>query len=145
MARSPNGPCPCASGRKFKRCCLRLHQGAPAPDPEALMRSRWSAYAVGAVDYIIETTDPEGPQFRPDREIWAEEIRRFCASTRFEKLELREVGLVFGDRGEVEFFARLSRAGEDVSFCERSEFVRRAGRWFYVDGAHRPEATDPAT
>ena len=135
-ARSANAACPCGSGRKFKRCCLRLHQGAPAATPEALMRSRWSAYVVGDVDYIVATTDPEGPLWRSDRDVWAEEIARFSSSTRFEKLEIREVSPVADDRGEVTFFAKLARDGEDVSFCERSRFVRRGGRWVYADGDH---------
>lgn len=96
------------------------------------MRSRYSAYAVGDVDYIIATTAPDGPQFQADRAAWARDIAEFCAHTRFEKLEVRVVAPVVDERGEVEFFARLSRGGEDVSFAERSVFVRREGRWLYV-------------
>lgn len=99
------------------------------------MRSRFAAYAVGDVDYIIATTDPEGPQYRDDREAWAADIRRFSTTTRFEGLELRAVGPVADDRGEVTFFAKLSREGQDVSFAERSFFVRRAGRWLYTSGS----------
>lgn len=98
------------------------------------MRSRYCAYVVGAVDYVITTTDPEGPLARDDHDTWAEEIRQFSARTRFEKLEVREVAQIDDDHGEVLFFAKLSRAGEDVSFSERSSFVRRAGRWLYVTG-----------
>ncbi len=96
------------------------------------MRSRYAAYADGDVDYIIATTDHQGPQFQADRAAWAQSIAVFCRATRFEHLEIRAVGSVVDDRGEVEFFARLSRAGEDVSFVERSVFVRRDGRWLYV-------------
>jgi len=112
---------------------LRLHQGAPAASPEALMRSRYAAYAVGAVDYLIATCDPEGPHFRSDRAAWAEEIAQFCRHTRFTKLSVRSSSET-GDRGEVEFFAKLARAGEDVSFAERSRFRRVEGRWLYTDG-----------
>ena len=134
-ARSPDAACPCGSGRTFKRCCRRLHQGRAADNVEALMRSRYSAYAVGDVDYIIATTDPEGPLSRADGRVWAEEIRLFSAHTRFEKLEVREVSQIDDDHGEVSFFAKLSRGGEDVSFSERSSFVRRDGRWLYVTGS----------
>jgi SEC-C motif-containing protein len=97
------------------------------------MRSRYSAYAVGAVDYLITTTDPDGPLFRQDRAIWAQEIADFCEHTRFEKLTVR--GATSSDEaGEVEFFARLSRAGQDVSFSERSRFTRVGGRWLYHSG-----------
>jgi SEC-C motif-containing protein len=131
-ARSPDAACPCGSGRKFKRCCLRLHRGATAATPEALMRSRYAAYAAGDVDYIIATTDPQGPQFEHDRAAWARSIAAFCEATRFEQLEIRASSPVVDEHGEVEFFARLSRGGEDVSFVERSVFVRRDGRWLYV-------------
>lgn len=96
------------------------------------MRSRYAAYAVGDVDYVLATTDPEGPQFEPDRAAWARSIADFSRATRFEQLEIRAVSPITDERGEVEFFARLSRGGEDVSFVERSLFVRRDGRWLYV-------------
>jgi SEC-C motif-containing protein len=103
-----------------------------AATPEALMRSRYSAYAVGDVDYIIATTDPEGPQFEGDRAAWVRSIAAFCEATRFEQLEIRAASPVTDEHARVEFFARLSRGGEDVSFVERSAFVRRDGRWLYV-------------
>ncbi|MFO7562024.1 MAG: YchJ family metal-binding protein [Enhygromyxa sp.] len=132
--RSPTAPCPCGSGRTYKRCCRRFHQGQPALTPEALMRSRYSAYAVGAVDYLIATTDPAGPQFRPDRAAWADEIALFCQRTRFEKLTIQQAS-GDNDHGEVRFFARLSRDGEDVSFTEHSRFTRVEDRWLYHSGA----------
>lgn len=102
------------------------------------MRSRFSAYAVGDVDYLIATTDPAGPQFRADRDRWAEEIAEFCKRTRFEKLGVTHAS-EDGDRGEVVFFAKLSRDGEDVSFAERSRFTRVAGRWLYHSGELEPD------
>ena len=102
------------------------------------MRSRWSAYSIGASDYIIATTDPQGPLFRADTARWREEIAAFSANTRFEKLVIRELGPVREGRGSVEFFAKLSRDGQDASFTERSSFVERDGRWLY----HSGEAVD---
>ena len=134
MSRAPTAPCPCHSGRTYKRCCLRYHQGqATPPSPEALMRSRYAAYAVAAVDYVIASTDPAGPVHREDRDAWAAEILEFCKATRFERLHIR-ASEVEGERGVVEFHAQLRRAGDDVSFVERSEFVRVDGRWLYHDG-----------
>lgn len=132
--RPPDAPCPCGRGRKFKRCCLRLHRGNPAATPEDLMRSRYSAYSVGNVEYIIATTDPNGPMFRTDTELWRRELEDFASFTRFEKLEIRERGPVRDGRGEVLFYARLSRDGADASFCERSSFIERNGRWLYHSG-----------
>ena len=98
------------------------------------MRSRYAAYAKGLVDYILDTTDPSGPQARPDRAAWREEVRAFCAATRFEGLRILGAPEPHGDEGFVTFEAKLSRDGADVSFTERSRFVRVEGRWLYRDG-----------
>jgi SEC-C motif-containing protein len=128
-----NAACPCGSGNKYKRCCRPLHAGAAAASPEALMRSRYCAYAIGEVDYLLATTHAEGPQFRTDTRAWADEVRSFCMTTRFEGLEIRS-SREQGDRGEVTFLARLRREGRDASFVEHSVFVREHGRWSYYDG-----------
>ncbi|MCO4773120.1 MAG: zinc chelation protein SecC, partial [Deltaproteobacteria bacterium] len=78
--------CPCGTGKDLEDCCGRLHEGAMAPSPEALMRSRYAAYAVGAVDYVLATTHPAGPHWRADRAAWARDVRGFCEGTDFEGL-----------------------------------------------------------
>ncbi len=134
MARlSANAPCPCGSGRKAKGCCLPILEGAPAPTPEALMRSRYTAYATGDVTHLVRTTHPASPHRQADARAWAEELRRYCAAVRFEGLEVREAG-ADGDTGRVTFFARLSHDGRDLSFGEASTFRRVDGRWLYLDG-----------
>jgi SEC-C motif domain protein len=129
----PNDACPCHSGLKYKRCCGPLHGGgARAPTPEALMRSRYAAYALGLVDYVLATTDPEGPQAGPDRRAWAADVEGFIARTRFVGLEILGSGSGSdGDAGWVEFRASLMQGGRDASFVEKSAFVRRAGCWLY--------------
>lgn len=103
------------------------------------MRSRYAAYAVGKVDYIRATTDPNGPQWEPDEERWNASIRHFSRNTRFVGLQILD-HQEDGDRGMVRFYARLSHAGQDASFGEESQFVRRDGRWLYHSGAR---ATPP--
>jgi SEC-C motif-containing protein len=122
----PNEPCPCCSGKKYKRCCGPLHGGAPAPTPEALMRSRYAAYALGLVDYVLVTTAPDGPQANPDRR----DVEDFAARTTFAGLEVLGAGSE-GDGGWVQFRAILTQGGRDASFVEKSAFVRREGRWLY--------------
>ncbi|MCA8925644.1 MAG: SEC-C domain-containing protein [Planctomycetes bacterium] len=140
MKLSPNAPCPCHSGAKFKKCCRPLHRGAPAESPVALMRSRYAAYALGDVSYLQLTTDPEGAHYRPDTAAWEIELRHYCARTAFEGLEVREHG-EDGDTGWVLFHARLRQGDDDLSFSERSSFRRHDGRWLYHDGAQ----IDPRT
>jgi SEC-C motif domain protein len=108
-------PCPCGSA-SYDECCGPLHRGEKQADTaEELMRSRYSAYAVGETDYVWRTWHP---RTRPER------VHPDPA--------VRWTGLEIIDAGEdtVEFRAHHS-AG---TLRERSRFERRAGRWFYVDG-----------
>ena len=101
------------------------------------MRSRYSAYALGLVDHVIATTAAEGPRARADRAAWAGEIAAFGRRTSFDGLEIEGAGAE-GDAGWVHFRAILSEGGADVSFEERSGFVRRDGRWLYASGSRVP-------
>ena len=48
--------CPCHSKKRYADCCGPLHKGTrPAATPEELMRSRYSAFALGEVDYLAKT------------------------------------------------------------------------------------------
>ena len=51
-------PCPCQSGLTYADCCRPLHQGMPAADAEKLMRSRYAAFVLQNIDYIVHTTVP---------------------------------------------------------------------------------------
>ena len=128
--------CRCCSGKTIKRCCGPIHAGKVAPTPEALMRSRFAAYASGLAEYILDTTAP-GPQAQDDRRAWLESVRTFSRNTRFIRLKVTE-SVEDGDEGFVTFFATLEQAGRDVSFGERSRFVRVDGRWLYHSGVPAP-------
>lgn len=97
------------------------------------MRSRYAAFALGLVDYVLVTTDPNGPMARADRREWTLEVEDFCAETGFLGLAVLGSGQE-GDAGWVRFRATLTQSGQDASFTERSTFVRRDGRWLYVAG-----------
>ena len=128
-----NAPCPCCSGRNFNSCCAAYLAGDPAPTPEALMRSRYTAYASGQSRYIMATTAAESPHRETDAVAWKRDLDVWSAATTFLRLDVNHTH-IDGDRGEVHFFATLSRDGRDTSFGERSRFVRRDGRWSYIDG-----------
>ena len=59
---SPRAPCPCGSDALYTACCglwhVGLDSGVHAPTPEALMRSRYSAYVVGHIHYLLATWHP---------------------------------------------------------------------------------------
>jgi len=128
---SPNAQCPCYGGAKYKKCCGMWHRGRSAPTPTALMRSRFSAYSLHHVDYVLRTTHPDGPHF--GRYGKREEIEQFCRVTEFQGLEILDAS-EDGDRAEVAFRASLRQGTRDASFGERSVFHRVNGCWFYHSG-----------
>ena len=130
--------CPCGSGEAFEACCGPYLSGeAVAPTAETLMRSRFTAYARQAFDYLTEswhsTTRP--PELRAGDEAHVE-------WTRLEVLD-RVAGGEGDEEGEVEFIAHYRLDGKPAQIRERSRFVREEGRWYYVDG-HEPPRRNPA-
>ena len=123
--------CPCGQrderGRAqvFAACCGRYLGGqAPAPDAEQLMRSRYSAYSLGRVPYLLSSWHPST---RPAE-------LSLDASVKWLGLEVRDHRALAADRAEVEFVARSRIDGRGQRLHERSRFVREAGQWLYVDG-----------
>ena len=130
-----NEPCPCGSGQKYKRCCGPLHRGHPSPTPNAVMRARYCAYAIGLVEYIIRTTDPTGPMWQTDKDRWRADIEDFCRNTEFIGLTLSEI-TVNADHAYVQFSAQISQNGVRTVMTERSSFSLTMGEWRYVSGVH---------
>jgi SEC-C motif-containing protein len=118
--------CPCGSGELFGACCEPLLDGASAATAEALMRSRYSAYATGRLDYVFRTWHP---RTRPV------DISPIPGMTWVSLEILKTVdGGQSDDTGTVEFRAWYVSADRKQPLHETSRFARRAGRWVYVDG-----------
>jgi SEC-C motif domain protein len=101
-----------------------MHAGTPAPDAAALMRSRYSAYALGLHGYVLDTwhASTRPATLEPDDHV------------RWLGLDVRR-HVEHADTAEVEFVARWrSGSASAQRLHERSRFVREGGRWFYVDG-----------
>ena len=131
---SPNALCPCGCGQKYKQCCRPFHKGKPPPTPEVLMRSRYTAYALNNVAYIINTTHPQSPLYQANTAKWAAELEQFCLSTRFERLDVQSTDADDDAVGWVTFTATLFQGTRDVSFTERSLFHKHNRKWLYVSG-----------
>ena len=134
---SSDTACPC--GRTDARarplalaaCCGRYLSGQqPAPDAEALMRSRYTAFVLEDADYLLTTWHPST---RPAE-------LTFEPGTRWLGLEVLRQLQRDPDHAEVEFVARSRLAGRGHRLHERSRFVREQGRWTYVDGDIDPGA-----
>jgi len=114
--------CPCGSGENYDGCCGPLHAGAAAPTALALMRSRFSAFALGDADYLLRSWHPETRPATVDLD---------------DGVTWRRLQIVDAGESTVEFRATYLRDGEHNVLHERSRFERVAGRWVYVDGEHR--------
>lgn len=124
---APFAPCPCGSGRPFGACCEPLLTGArEASNARELMRSRYTAHAVGDEAYLHRTYAPTaGKPYVP-----AKHPARRVAWTRL---------VIHGEEGGstseiafVDFSAFFREAGREHEMRERSEFRRVGGRWLYT-------------
>ncbi len=124
-------PCPCQSKKTYDRCCEPFHVGKAVPETcEKLMRSRFSAYALAKVDYLLATT----AQAKREGEN-REELLDYCLSVKCVSLKVLEAKGGAGDaEGVVRFHASLSVNGKRHLHSERSTFIREEGRWVYLDG-----------
>lgn len=123
-------PCLCCSGLPYKVCCRPYHKGECVPlSALALMRSRYCAYALGKIDYIIQTTHPQNPKYEKDKKPWRESLHRFSRETEFVKLEIEG----FGDDW-VAFTAHLKQHGKPFVLKEKSHFAKLDGKWLYLSG-----------
>ncbi len=125
-------PCPCTSKSTYDRCCQPFIDGKKSPETAALlMRSRFTAYALGKVDYLLRTTEAT-ERAKLDRE----ELTGYCKSVRCVSLKIisTEKGGPADDLGTVKFHASLQVNGKRQLHVELSRFVRENGAWVYVDG-----------
>ena len=124
--------CPCGLDQQFDNCCgVYLSGDKPAPTAEALMRSRYSAFVVGNVDYVLKTHDPA-----TKNEISEDDVREWAENSVWEGLNIlaTEKGLEGDSTGKVEFVAHYHTRGKDESHHELSEFVKKDDQWFFHQG-----------
>ncbi|MDD2816659.1 MAG: YchJ family metal-binding protein [Thiotrichaceae bacterium] len=123
----PHHPCPCGSLHEFANCCEPYLNGTePAPTPEALMRSRYSAYVQGNSLYLLKTWHPDT---RPKH-------LELDPQVRWLGLKIVKVHRgVHENTGHVHFVARYKiRNGQAYRLEENSRFEKIMTQWFYIDG-----------
>lgn len=128
----PDAPCPCGSEKPYRACCRPLHQGAAAATPRALMRSRYAAFVLGLADYLRQTWHRSTRPARLD----------LANAPQWSGLEV--LGSTEQDEtGQVHFRA-IHRMGDGWGYLEeKSDFVREAGRWYYLAGDTREGTLRP--
>ncbi len=120
------GPCPCGLGAAYEACCGAFHSGPKtAPTAEALMRSRFTAFAVADEAYLLATWHPTTRPKRID----------FDSGQQWVRLEIlgHTGGGLLQNTGTVEFRAHYRWRGQRDVLHENSRFVREGGRWLYVE------------
>jgi SEC-C motif-containing protein len=124
--------CPCGSGKQYAECCEPFITGAQsAPTAEALMRSRYTAYAVHAIDYIVNTCVKKG---EPDIDVkqtkdWSEKSTWLGL-----KILSTDKGGLSDAEGTVEFEARYEQNGLRDTYHEKAAFKKQDGVWLYDEG-----------
>ena len=122
-----NPECWCGSGVVEQGCCAPLLAGeAQAATAEALMRSRYSAYATGNVDYLVATWYP----VTCPAELELDADQRWLGL----KVLATQAGGVEDLEGMVEFVARYKVDGRGHRLHEVSHFQKVGARWLYVGG-----------
>jgi len=125
--------CPCCSGRTYASCCQKYHQGLVPENALVLMRSRYCAFALGDALYLVRSTHPSSPHFVDDQRQWLHQLKVFSNQVDFNGLEVVESQLG-SEESFVFFVAYLSKENTDLTFSERSRFIKDHMVWKYFDG-----------
>lgn len=121
--------CPCGSKLPYSACCeiYHAHHGT-ASTAEALMRSRYSAYAFGHYDYVLATYASE---FRQG----LSEAKLAESDTGTQWLNLEVLSEQSTETDATVVFKAISLQDQRFYLMhECSQFVFREGQWFYTTG-----------
>ena len=124
--------CNCGSDKSFESCCGPYIAGRATPETaQALMRSRYSAYARQEIDYIISTlvAKERGSLDRDEVSKWSKE-----SDWRGLEILSTEAGGPTDEHGQVEFVARYVLGGNLQEHHELASFEKSGGKWFFADG-----------
>lgn len=127
--------CYCCSKKDYTACCAPFILGEKtAPTPEALMRSRYTAYSLAHIAYIEKTMRGKALLgFDADR------AARWAKRAVWIKLEVIDHVLAHPSKGTVTFKAFFVEGQQLLCLHEKSEFIKEADHWYYVDGLRYSE------
>ena len=127
----PESLCPCGSQLSYQQCCQPIISGSQAASSaEQLMRSRFSAFSLKEVDYLMQSW---AGQKRVETERSA--LQQWCEQTKFIRLDI--IDHYDGShpcQAFVEFKATYLFNNKFEVLHETSEFIQAQNRWFYLDG-----------
>jgi SEC-C motif-containing protein len=124
--------CPCNSGLDYSQCCEPYINGNNCPETcEALLRSRYSAYTLGELDYIYDTIHPEQKSQHDAKATkkWADESTWMS----FEIIAIKQ-GQKEDEEGFIEFKVKYRQKLQNITHHEMAFFKKNEGRWYFFDG-----------
>ena len=144
--------CYCGSNITFNQCCQPFHMGTALPKtPEALMRSRYSAYAVNDAHYIYNTYANAKKNDNP-----LDDITQWAQQTQWLKLKIKNASAHSLDNisseklATVSFDAYYQHNHQFYKMSECSRFVIEQDQWRYLEGdvavhleLKQPKRNDP--
>ncbi|KGQ44918.1 preprotein translocase subunit SecA [Gallibacterium anatis] len=130
MKENHNMQCPCQSGLEYQDCCQPLHQYQKiASTAEQLMRSRYSAFVLAEIDYIVKTTVPLQQTLLNSKALY-----QWARNTEWDGLEIvKVVPEMDNNHALVEFNAFFLHENKRMTHHELSAFVRIAQQWYFLD------------
>ena len=122
--------CPCASGNSFANCCEQVIRGErESQTAEELLRARYSAFATGAIEFIVATTHSSTRD-----KVNIPDIRDWSQSSTWHELQIIDTRDIDDDKTFVSFEARFTQHGKEQNHREMSQFEREDGKWRFVTG-----------
>ena len=126
--------CPCDSKKNYSSCCEPFITGKQKPEtPEALMRSRYTAYTMANIDYIKKTM--RGNALIDFQET---DAKRWAKRVHWIKLHVFQSIIENQNTGFVTFEARFVDGSYLKSIHEHSKFIYKDDHWYYVSGEYLP-------
>ena len=129
--------CPCGSQSHYTDCCKPFHAGKKVPSPQALMRSRFTAFVMKLEDYLWASWHPST---RPAE-------LNLDSSPEWVSLRILD-SKVKNTSGQV-YFQAIYRLSSGWGYLEEvSEFIQEKNRWYYLkgnpkEGVLKPKRNEP--
>lgn len=124
--------CACGSKKSYRSCCEPIHKEmSKALLPVDLMKSRYTAYTLGAIDYLMESHHTTTRPLSEKKEILA-----WSQNVKWLQLEIVAAPKPTDKEGFVTFKAFFLEDGKQQVIFEKSRFVKENNHWSYIDGEH---------
>ncbi|NRA24911.1 MAG: SEC-C domain-containing protein, partial [Oleispira sp.] len=119
--------------KRYCDCCQPLHKGQSACSAEALMRSRFSAFALQLNDYLLSSWHPATRPTQLD----------LAVDTQWKRLHIISANNDT-QQGSVHFKAYYQEQDTWHLLEETSKFLFENGHWFYHSGNYQPQILKPS-